>query len=96
MLFLILFLVSAWTNALELASIQIDRQKKCLVLSTGVSDRWLYAYYRKSRQADQEAIAWEASKKACGGLHFLAVQKSLDSDVCAGFWLLYDGPPSRV
>lgn len=88
--------LAAWTNALELASIQVDRQKKCLVLSTGVSDRWLYAFYRKSRQSDQEAEAWEATKKACGGLHFLAVQQSLDSDVCAGFWLLYDGPQSRV
>eukprot|EP00250_Pteridium_aquilinum_P012249 c20597_g1_i1 orf=305-1522(+) len=88
--------LAAWTNALELACIQVDKQKKCLVLATGVADQWVYAYYRKNRQSDQEADAWEASKKACGGLHFLAVQKSLDSDVCTGFWLLYEGPQSRL
>lgn len=88
--------LAAWTNALELACLSVDKQKKCLVLATGVSDQWVYAYYRKSRQSDQEAEAWEVSKRACGGLHFLAVQKSLDSDVCTGFWLLYDGPKSRL
>lgn len=88
--------LAAWTNTLELASLQVDRRKACVVLSTGVTDRWLYAFYRKSREADQEAEAWQATKKACGGLHFLAVQQALDSDVCTGFWLLFDGPMPRV
>lgn len=88
--------LAAWTNALELACINVNKQKNCLVLGTGVVDQWVYAYYRKSRESGQEADAWEASKKACGGLHFLAVQSALDSDVCTGFWLLYDGPQSRV
>lgn len=88
--------LAAWTNALELACLNVDKQKKRLVLGTGVSDQWVYAYYKKNKQSDQEAEAWEASKRACGGLHFLAVQKSLDSDVCTGFWLLYDGPQSRL
>lgn len=88
--------IAAWTNALELAYLKVDKQKKCLVLSTGCLDQWIYAYYRKSRQSDQEAGAWEITKKLCGGLHFLAVQKSLDSDICTGFWLLYDGPRCRI
>ncbi|KAI5055549.1 hypothetical protein GOP47_0029070 [Adiantum capillus-veneris] len=88
--------LAAWTNALELACLKVDKQKKCLILSTGCLDQWIYAYYRKSRQSDQEADAWEASKRACGGLHFLAVQKSLESEVCTGFWLLYDGPRCRI
>lgn len=74
----------------------MDRRNACVVLSTGVTDRWLYAFYRRSRQADQEAEAWQATKKACGGLHFLAVQQSLDSDICTGFWLLLDVPMPRV
>ncbi|KAH7423189.1 hypothetical protein KP509_12G043000 [Ceratopteris richardii] len=88
--------LAAWTNALELASLRVDKQKKCLILTTGCLERWVYAYYRRSRQSDEEADAWEASKKACGGLHFLALQDSLESDACTGFWLLYDGPQSRI
>eukprot|EP00250_Pteridium_aquilinum_P030579 c4163_g1_i1 orf=330-1523(+) len=88
--------LAAWTNTLELASLHVDRRKACVVLSTGVTERWLYAFYRRSRQADQEAEAWQATKKACGGLHFLAVQQSLDSDICTGFWLLFDVPMPRV
>ncbi|KAJ7545950.1 hypothetical protein O6H91_08G017700 [Diphasiastrum complanatum] len=88
--------LSAWTNALELASIAVDKQRACLILTSGVSDRWNYAYYRKSRQANEEAEAWEACKKASGGLHFLAVQQSLESESCAGFWLLYDPPSSPI
>lgn len=59
-------------------------------------NRWRYAFYRKSRQADAEGEAWEAAKKKCGGLHFLAVQQSLDSELCTGFWLLIDVPQSPV
>lgn len=87
---------SAWTNALELSSIVVDKQRACLILSTGVADRWRYAYYRRSRQADEEASAWEAAKKASSGLHFLAVQRSLESDDCTGFWLMLEGARSPV
>uniref|UniRef100_A0A0C9S904 TSA: Wollemia nobilis Ref_Wollemi_Transcript_9878_1291 transcribed RNA sequence n=1 Tax=Wollemia nobilis TaxID=56998 RepID=A0A0C9S904_9CONI len=88
--------LAAWTNALEIASIDVDRQRACLVLSAGVSKRWRYAFYRKNRQTDHEADAWEAAKKACGGLHFLAIQDSLDSDSCTGFWLILEMPSPPV
>lgn len=88
--------LAAWTNALEITSIDVDRQRACLILSAGVSKRWIYAFYRKNRQTDQEAEAWEAAKKACGGLHFLAIQGSLDSDSCDGFWLILDMPNPPV
>lgn len=61
-----------------------------------VLNRWRYAFYRKSRQTDAEGEAWEAAKTKCGGLHFLAVQQSLDSELCTGFWLLIDTPTSPV
>jgi hypothetical protein len=61
-----------------------------------ILDRWRYAFYRKSRQADAEGEAWESAKKSCGGLHFLAVQESLDSELCTGFWLLIDVQRSPV
>eukprot|EP00897_Mesotaenium_endlicherianum_P004928 jgi/Mesen1/4463/ME000227S03477 len=88
--------LAAWTNALELAGIQVEQQRACLILTTGVADRWRYAFYRRSRQADQEAAAWEEAKKACGGLHFLAVQRDLEAEECSGFWLLRDVPTPQV
>jgi hypothetical protein len=49
---------------------------------------YVYATYKKTHVTTNEAEAWEAAKKACGGLHFLAIQEDLDSDDCVGFWLL--------
>lgn len=83
-----LFLPSAWTSALELATLTVDTQRACLVLSSGISDRWRYAFYSKTAAATEEAKAWEAAKKQSGGLHFLAIQSSLESEDCDGFWLL--------
>eukprot|EP00271_Cylindrocystis_brebissonii_P009476 TRINITY_DN24347_c0_g1_i1.p1 TRINITY_DN24347_c0_g1~~TRINITY_DN24347_c0_g1_i1.p1 ORF type:complete len:467 (-),score=64.41 TRINITY_DN24347_c0_g1_i1:596-1996(-) len=84
--------LAAWTSALELASLRADAQRACLVLHTGVSDRWRYAFYRRSKPADEEAAAWEAAKARCAGLHFLAVQSNLEAEDCAGFWLMRDLP----
>ncbi|KAK9913076.1 hypothetical protein M0R45_036901 [Rubus argutus] len=68
----------------------------CLILSVGISGRYIYATYKKSPVTTNEAEAWEAAKKACGGLHFLAIQENLESDDCVGFWLLLDLPPPPV
>lgn len=82
--------LAAWTSALELAALRVDREKACLVLATGVSDSWRYAFYRRSQAADAEAAAWEDAKSSCQGLHFLAVQHDLEEEECTGFWLLQD------
>ncbi|KAH7671476.1 Tab2-like protein [Dioscorea alata] len=73
-----------------------DAGRACLILSVGVSTRYVYATYKRSPATTQEAEAWEAAKKACRGLHFLAIQDELDSDSCVGFWLLLDLPPPPV
>lgn len=88
--------LAAWTNALELSSIDVELNRSCLILSSGVSDRWRYAFWRKGEQGDLEAQGWETAKRRVGGLHFLAVQQSLDSELCAGFWLLMNLPKSPV
>ncbi|XP_020110709.1 uncharacterized protein LOC109725773 isoform X2 [Ananas comosus] len=87
---------SAWMNGLEVSSVETDIDRGCLILSVGVSTRYIYATYKKSARTTQEAEAWEAAKKACGGLHFLAIQECLDSEDCVGFWLLLDLPPPPV
>jgi len=50
--------------------------------------RWIYGTYRKSEAANQEARAWERSKKNVEGLHFLVIQSSRESELVAGLWLL--------
>ncbi|KAL4580622.1 hypothetical protein LXL04_016822 [Taraxacum kok-saghyz] len=77
--------MTAWMNGLEVCSIEADLARANLVDT-----------YKKSGETTNEAEAWEAAKKTSGGLHFRAIQDSLDSDDCVGFWLLLDLPPSPV
>ncbi|GJM85500.1 hypothetical protein PR202_ga01953 [Eleusine coracana subsp. coracana] len=88
--------LAAWMNGLEICALEVDTGRAILILAAGVSTRYVYAGYQKSPAATQEAEAWEAAKKACGGLHFLAVQENLNSDGCVGFWLLLDLPQPPV
>ncbi|CAO2817390.1 unnamed protein product [Amaranthus hypochondriacus] len=88
--------LAAWMNGLEVCSIEADTSRACLILSVGISTRYIYATYKKTPVTTQETEAWEATKKSCGGLHFLAIQENLDSDDCVGFWLLLDLPPPPV
>ena len=74
----------------------MDSPRACVVLSTGVMDKWRYAFYRRSKAADMEGQAWEEAKKGCLGLHFLAVQKDLEMEECMGFWLMRDLPPPQI
>ncbi|XP_047940627.1 protein TAB2 homolog, chloroplastic [Salvia hispanica] len=88
--------LAAWMNGLEVCSVEADTSRASVVLSVGISTRYVYATYKKTPVTTSEAEAWEAAKKACGGLHFLAIQEDLDSDDCVGFWLLLDLPPPPV
>ena len=83
-------------SGLEVCSVEVDTTRACLLLSVGISTCYRYATYKKTPEATSEAEAWEAAKKACGGLHFLAIQEDLDSDDCVGFWLLLDLPSPPV
>ncbi|KAE8702791.1 FMN-linked oxidoreductases superfamily protein isoform 1 [Hibiscus syriacus] len=87
---------SPWMNGLEVCSVEADTGRGSLILSVGISTRYVYATYKKTPTTTSEAEAWEAAKKARGGLHFLAIQEDLDSDDCVGFWLLLDLPPPPV
>ncbi|CAI9106209.1 OLC1v1005308C1 [Oldenlandia corymbosa var. corymbosa] len=88
--------LAAWMNGLEVCSVEADLARGSLILSVGISTRYVYATYKKTPVTSSEAEAWEAAKKACGGLHFLAIQDDLDSEDCDGFWLLLDLPPPPV
>ncbi|XP_052191830.1 protein TAB2 homolog, chloroplastic [Diospyros lotus] len=88
--------LAAWMNGLEVCSVEADVTRASLILSVGISTRYVYATYKNTPLTTNEAEAWEAAKKACGGLHFLAIQEDLDSDDCVGFWLLLDLPSPPV
>ncbi|KAK7243540.1 hypothetical protein RIF29_38340 [Crotalaria pallida] len=88
--------LAAWMNGLEVCAVEADIARASLILSVGISTRYVYATYKKTTVTTNEAEAWEAAKKACGGLHFLAIQEDLNSDDCVGFWLLLDLPPPPV
>lgn len=81
---------TALINGLEVCAVEADAARGRLILSVGISTRYIYSTYKKTPEATSEAEAWEAAKKACGGLHFLAVQPDLDSEDCVGFFLLLD------
>ncbi|RDX82045.1 Protein TAB2-like, chloroplastic, partial [Mucuna pruriens] len=84
--------LAALINGLEVCAVEADAARARLILSVGISTRYVYSTYKKTPDTTSEAEAWEAAKKACGGLHFLAVQPDLDSEDCVGFFLLLDLP----
>lgn len=87
--------LAAWTNGLEIAGVKADVERSCLILETGVNQRWRYGAWRPSPDAVGEAEGWEEAKAGLGGLHFLAVQPNADTDEVNGLWLLLDkAPPS--
>ena len=88
--------LAAWTNGLELAAVAADTDRACLVLETGVNDRWKYGAYRRTQETTEEAYAWEQAKLGVGGLHFLTVMTDEEADDVAGLWLLCDKRPPNV
>jgi hypothetical protein len=88
--------LAAWTNGLEIAGVRADVDRGCLVLETGVNQRWRYGGWRASAESVEEAAGWEEAKQAVGGLHFLAVQPDPDAPELSGLWLLRDVAPPRV
>ncbi|KAK7323223.1 hypothetical protein VNO77_26688 [Canavalia gladiata] len=84
--------LAALINGLEVCAVEADAARARLILSVGISTQYVYSTYKKTPESTSEAEAWEAAKKACGGLHFLAIQQDLDSEDCLGFFLLLDLP----
>ena len=56
--------LAAWTSGLEVANVVADADRACLVLETGVNQRWRYGNYRRSAENTADANAWEAAKVA--------------------------------
>ncbi|CAD7699832.1 unnamed protein product [Ostreobium quekettii] len=80
--------LAAWMNGLEIATVCADIDRACLILDTGVNERYVYAAYTRTDSTTAEALAWEQAKEAARGLHFLAVQADPDAEISSGLWLL--------
>jgi len=82
--------LAGWTNGLELARMKVENDKGCLVLETGVNQRWRYSSYPRTPQAREEASAWAQAVQEAQGLHFLAIQEDEEADEVSGMWLMRD------
>jgi RNA-binding protein Tab2/Atab2 len=78
--------LAGWMSGLELAFLKAVLSKQELTLECGLTTRYLFAGIDETIKP--EARAFQSAKEAVGGLHFLAVQKSEDTDDVDGFWLL--------
>lgn len=88
--------LAAWTNGLEIATVKADVDRSCLVLETGVAQRWRYGGWKPSPDSIEEARGWEDCKEGVRGLHFLAVQPDADSEDLNGLWLMQDRAPPQI
>jgi hypothetical protein len=65
-------------SAASLTGVKADVERSCLILETGVNQRWRYGGWRPSPDSIAEAEGWEEAKQGLEGLHFLAVQPDPD------------------
>lgn len=55
--------LAAWTSGFELAALVADTDRACVILETGVNQRWRYGSYRRNPETNAEARQWEDAKK---------------------------------
>lgn len=82
--------LAAWTMGYELAALSNSFDRACVVLETGINQRWLYAPYPQSALNDMVAKQWEKAKKSADGLHFLAVQENSEALEVEGLWIMQE------
>lgn len=80
--------IAGWMSGVELAAVQARLERQEIVLECGLDTR--YKFGGIDREIREEAKGFQGEKKKVEGLHFLAVQKSEDSDEIDGLWLLCD------
>jgi len=79
--------LAAWMSGTELASISVNLEKGDLVLEVGIDTEYMFARLWDLQQREEAATFLRACREA-RGLHFIAVQQSLEDDGVKGFWLL--------
>lgn len=75
--------LAAWTAGYELANLAADADRACLVLETGVNQRWRYGSYRRTPENTAEARAWQDAKGAVRcAMHGLGLEVGSGSGFC--------------
>lgn len=80
--------LAGWMSGVELAFIKTVMKKQEIVFECGLSTAYRFAAI--DDVIKDEARSFQLAKNNAKGLHFLAVQKTEDTDEIDGFWLLND------
>mmetsp|Transcript_40249 Transcript_40249/g.82373 ORF Transcript_40249/g.82373 Transcript_40249/m.82373 type:complete len:335 (-) Transcript_40249:831-1835(-) len=78
--------LSSWLDSIELFSLDCDIEQKNLCIDCGLDTQYLFA--KLSQEQIKEAKAFQNEKNKLKGLHFIAIQKSVEKTEIDGFWLL--------
>ena len=87
--------VAAWLKGIDLAYGNAVLETRELLLEVGLDTQYLFARIRTPEQL-LESQLFEEGKLKTGGLHFLSVQASAESEAPDGFWLLKDVEAMRA
>ncbi len=79
-------MIAVWLHGMDLVSVVGNLMQKELTLHTEINQQYLIRSI--SEENKQEVVLFEKGKNTANGYHFLSVQKSQDSDMVDGFWLL--------
>lgn len=78
--------LSAWISGADLAFIKVMSERREVVLECGLNSVYRFAQILDGLKEDVRTF--QKLKEASSGLHFLAVQKSADSEEIDGMWVM--------
>jgi hypothetical protein len=78
--------LAGWMSGIELAFVKAVLERQKVVLECGLNT--IYQFAGVDTAIKNEARRFQSAKEAVGGLHFVAIQQSEESDEVDGFWLL--------
>lgn len=78
--------LAAWLSGIELAFVKGTLEKQQVVFECGLTT--VYKFAQITSDLKDDVRSFEAGKDAAGGMHFVAIQKSQESEEVEGMWLL--------
>jgi RNA-binding protein Tab2/Atab2 len=78
--------LAGWMSGIELAFVKAMMEKQLVVFECELNT--VYRFADIDNLIKNDARQFQSAKDAVGGLHFLAIQQSEESDEVDGFWLL--------
>lgn len=78
--------LAAWIGGIELAFIRVLQEQREVVMECELDK--VYRFIQITKDVKKDVTDFENRKNSANGLHFLAVQRSAESDEVEGMWLL--------